>query len=263
MKLKSKKTTVNEREIDDGGGLLADGLLQRGELTLLLGCPGVGKMHAALWLAGIGARGYGDWFGHPVRSSFRTLVVQRDMGSTRLARALRALNLPEASMDSIRVSTVPDTIMRFDVPMVYKTFKAEVKRFQPDLVIINPSNIFEEGGSGLVQIARVRKALKAADVPPALLFVHHLRKPRVNARHRRGKIFSQTVFYTMSSTAREACVLNYASDAVEDSRVVFSVVKSDGPFYPGPPRTAWRPQPEGFEAVADFDWESFDREEAR
>jgi hypothetical protein len=250
-----------------GHVLLGDYVLQRGAMTLLLGAPGVGKSRAALWLAAKGAVGEGSWFGLPLRASFRSLVIQNENGMPRLARDFRALQLPAEARDSIRVCTPPPLGMQFGEVAFRAALKAEVLRFEPSLVILDPWNSvcldsmerdFQEG------LGHVREVLASVALPPALLVVHHLRKPRADDRARgRSLVNLGAGSYTLNSTARATLVLQAASDAVEDQRVVFNVAKANDSVSPWPARTAWRLHPEGFEAVVDFDWAAFDGEESR
>src|SRR4051812_13959679 len=68
----------------EGHKLVGDYHIQRGAIGVLAGAPGVGKSRAALWLAIRGAYGDGDWFGLPVHTQFRTLMLQNENGLVRL-----------------------------------------------------------------------------------------------------------------------------------------------------------------------------------
>src|SRR5262249_40820562 len=62
--------------------LVGQGLITRGEITLIGGEPGIGKSRAALALAVAGAKG-GLWFGIPVPHRFNTLIIQCENGRHR------------------------------------------------------------------------------------------------------------------------------------------------------------------------------------
>lgn len=93
---------------------------------------------------------------------------------------------------------------------------------------------------------------------PALLVVHHLRKPRDGDKHR-GRRMADLLAgsYVITSSARAVLTLQAATDAEDDQHVVLTVAKcNDGQM---PPRSAWRRSDGGFFTVADdFDWAAFD-----
>lgn len=70
--------------------LVGDNHVTRGSVFVIGGAPGVGKSRASVALAEAGATG-SEWFGFPVHSKFRTLIVQNENGRFRLKREFSEL----------------------------------------------------------------------------------------------------------------------------------------------------------------------------
>lgn len=235
--------------------------LQRGAPAVLAGPPGCGKSRAALWLAVAGARGRGGWFGLPVHSQFRTLVLQNENGMARLHRDFGGVAGVDDLDDWIRVSSPPTLGLAVANAQFRAELGAVVADFDPQVIVVDPWNAcvrdamerdFSEA------LSRLREVAAQGTQEPALLILHHLRKPRSEDRHRgRGLSNLLAGSYVLVSVARSVLVMQPASDDTEDSQVVITPAKNNDAALG--PRTAW--QREGaieFERVEDFDWEAFD-----
>ena len=240
--------------------LVGDYHLQRGAPAVMAGPPGCGKSRAALWLAILGARGAGNWFGMEVRCQFRTLILQNENGLTRLHRDMSELPNLEGLDDWIRISAPPVYGLALQSPQFRDELKAMMRDFAPHLLIVDPWNAcvrdamekdFQEG------FTRLREVLAESPNEPACLILHHLRKPKSDDRHKGrnlGHLLSGS--YVLASVARSVLVMQPASDDTQDARVVVTCAKNnDGDLGA---RSAWERRAGMFERVGEFDWEAFD-----
>lgn len=256
-----KPSELKAYEPPPNQNLVGDYHIQRGAPAVLAGPGGVGKSRAALWLAMLGARGGGNWFGMEVRSQFRTLWLQSENGLPRLHRDVKDVPGLEMLDDWIRISAFP-SFRSFDFQnrLFRDAVKTTLCEFQPNLVILDPWNqVARDGMEKDYQEAFVNLREVLADVPsePALLIIAHLRKPKAEDRHR-GRSLANLLAgsYVLQSVPRSVLVMQSASDDTDDARVVLTPAKNnDGPLGK---RTAWERRSGLFEPVPLFDFEGFD-----
>lgn len=241
--------------------MVGDYHLQRGAMSVLAGPPGCGKSRATLSLAVLGAQGAGTWFGHPIHTRFRTLILQNENSLSRLHRDMLQIGDKNELDDCLRISAPPPSGLALQNPAFRAELKAKLRDFEPGLLIVDPWNAcvqdsmerdFQEA------LLRLREVLVEVPGEPALLVVHHLRKPRGDDRHR-GRSLQHLVSgsYVMSSVPRSIFIMQPASDDTEDARVVVTCAKNnDGDLGP---RTAWERRDGAlFVPVDSFDWISYD-----
>ena len=253
-------TQLKDYVIPAGQNLVGDFHLQRGAPSVLAGPPGCGKSRATLWLGILGARGSGEWFGLPVHSKFKTLIIQSENGMARLHRDFEQIPNVDGLDDWLRVSAFPSYRgFEFANPNFRADLKAALRDFGPQLVIIDPWNACVRDSMErdfLEGFERLREVM--AEVPnAACMIVHHLRKPRSEDRHK-GRNLSNLLSgsYVLVSMARSVLVMQPASDDTLDNRVVLTPAKNnDGELGA---RTAWARNAGWFEPVADFDFKKFD-----
>ncbi|MBI3869294.1 MAG: AAA family ATPase [Verrucomicrobia bacterium] len=242
--------------------LLGDYHLQRGAMTVLAGPPGCGKSRAALSLAIKGARGEGTFLGLALHGAFKTLIVQNENGMTRLHRDVSQIGDVSSLGDSIRISAPPPLGMALQNPNFLEDLKAAIREFNPDLIIVDPLNacLRDSMEKDLQEVfSKIREIAAESNKQPAVLLLHHLRKPKSDDSHR-GRNLAHLLAgsYVLVSVARCVFVMQPASDDTEDNRVVVTCAKNnDGGMGP---RTAWtREAGLEFLPVAGFSWEAFDK----
>ena len=244
----------------NGWNLVGDFHLQRGAVTVIGGAPGIGKSRAAIALAVAGAQGAGaQWFGMPVMRLFRTMVIQTENGRVRLKRDFDALDIPELD-EFLCVCTPPPYGLRFDRPEFRAQLRRAVRRFKPDVVVLDPWNAVaseDKQKDYMAAFDAVRSVLPTGDDRPALVIVAHTRKP--NAAERTsgaGLLATLAGSYVLGSVPRAAFVVQRASNDTMDRKLVWTCCKNnDGEMGQ---RTAWQRANGLFEAVFDFDWKAFD-----
>jgi hypothetical protein len=138
---------------------------------------------------------------------------------------------------------------------------AAAQEFNPDLVVFDPLNsmVSDSQERDIIEVfGYLRQFVADVESNPALMVVHHLRKPREGDRHK-GRSMANLLAgsYVITSSARAVLTLQAATDAEDDPHTVLTVAKcNDGIMVP---RSAWRRVEGGFFAPAtDFDWDAFD-----
>ncbi len=245
----------------EGHNLVGDYHIQRGATAVLAGASGIGKSRAALWLAIRGAYGDGDWFGLPVHCQFRTLMLQNENGPVRLHRDFEQIKLPAIFDSWIRVSSPPPLGMLMDNPLFRAELRAAVDDFAPHVLLIDPWNsVARDSMEKDYQMAFnwLREILAGRPEDPAIVIIHHLRKPKDTDRARGfGLINLMSGSYTLGSVARSAMILQRASDdAKEKKQLVFTPVKNNDGRDEGE-ATAWELRDGQFFEAEEFDWDAF------
>ena len=240
--------------------MVGDYHIQRGAISVLAGAPGVGKSRAALALAIKGAEGRGDWFGLQLHSSFRTLILQNENGLVRLHRDFEEIKLAPEFDSSICISSPPSLGMAMDNPLFREELRGAIESFGPQLIIIDPWNsVARDAMEKDYQQAFVwlREIAAACPENPAILIIHHLRKPKGDDRaYGRSLVNLMSGSYIIFSIPRCAMILQPGSNDIEDNHVVFTPVKNnDGEMGK---RTASERRDGLFFPADDFDWEEFD-----
>ena len=240
--------------------MVGDFHLQRGAPTVLAGPPGCGKSRATLWLAVMGARGGGDWFGLNVNCQFRTFIIQCENSLTRLHRDFEAMDAVADLDDWIRISSFPPyRTFKFADAQFRGQLKASIREFQPQLIIVDPWNrvakdsMQKDFQEALEHVCEVMEEFPDS----ACLILHHLRKPKAEDRQKgRGLANLLSGSNVLEGVARAVMVMQPASDDVEDVRVVVTTAKNNDGEHGA--RTVWKRKTGWFERVNEFDWDAFD-----
>ncbi len=251
---------LRDYEIPEGHNMVGDFHFQRGSCSVLAGPPGCGKSRATLWLALLGARGGGKWFGHEVHTHFRTLILQGENGPVRLHRDFAQIEACDELEDWIRISEPPTLGLNLANPDFRAQLCAYVREFKPGLIVLDPWNSVARDSMEkdyLAAFESIREVLATVEPKPACLIVHHLRKPKAEDKQRgRSLAHLMAGSYTILSVPRSAFILQPASDDTEDDRVVFTTAKNnDGELGA---RSAWKRGGSMFEPCSEFSWEDYD-----
>jgi AAA domain len=241
----------------EGTFLVGDCHITRGSVFVIGGPPGVGKSRATIALAIAGALGK-PWFGLPVHTKFRTMIIQNENGRFRLSRDFASLDCSELD-EWVRISPPPPNGFRFDDGEFTMALKMEIEAFSPDIVIIDPWNAAaadDKAKDYLETFDAIRYVIPAGDDAPALGIVAHTRKPKNDDRASgRGLLNLLAGSYVLGSVPRTVFVMQAGSDDPEDDRVVWTCCKNnDGEMGQ---RSAWHRRDGIFVPVIDFDWDEF------
>jgi hypothetical protein len=256
-----RPSAIAEYVIPKDHFLVGEGVIERGGMTVFAGAGGVGKSRAVLALAVAAARGESSWMGLPIRFPFRTMIIQSENGLPRLSKDFQMLGNAAGLDEKLLVSVPPDMLIEMRDPAFRAELVDAAQEFKPDLVVFDPLNamVMDSQERDIKEVFGYLKRF-VADVEsnPALLVVHHMRKPREGDRHRgRGMANLLAGSYLITSSARAVLTLQAATDAEDDPHTVLTLSKSNN--CPLVPRTAWRRVDGGFFVPAtDFDWDAFD-----
>jgi hypothetical protein len=237
--------------------------IMRGEVFVIGGEPGVGKSTAATELAICGATGR-DWLGLPVHCRFKTLIVQNENGRYRLRQEYLARGHGAEIEDSILVSEPPPFGMTLNHPEFLADVRAALDSFRPDVVVFDPWNAAakdDRAADYAGAFDALRAMLPTGKEKPALGIVAHTKKPQAAEKRTGGSGLMHLLAgsYVLTSVPRAIWVMVRGGlDETDNSVVWFNPKNSNGPCSP---RGAWERGPEGFSAVEDFDWRTFENGE--
>ena len=247
---------MKEYEIPEESNLVGDYFIEAGQLSVMAGYAGVGKSRAAIALAVAGAK-QSEWFGNPVHTKFRTMILQDENSKIRLKREFSEIDCEEIN-EFIKVSSAPELGIDFADKDFREDLKTEIESFKPDLFVLDPfSSVTEEDTKAEFRrvLVMIRRFLHAIDPTIALMIVTHNNKPRGETQRGRGLMHSVTGSLVLTSMARTVFSIMPASDDTDDERVVFTVSKCNNGK--APPDTAWIRGNGVFKQVSNFDFEEF------
>lgn len=254
-------------EADPNDFLVGEGLISRGMFVTFGGEPGVGKSRLATTLAVAGARGNSSWLNFPVRTKWRTLVLQSENDAHRLKEECDAI--PKQFNDWIKFTDGLSHGMAFDKPEFRRELRRLYDEWPFEMMVVDPWNDVssEEGQKDYKEaLLNIQACFRGAKMP-AVVIVAHLRKRGRddNGKRKSGRelLHELSGSLALGSTSRTVVVVQAASAAMDDSRVICEVAKANN-VKPewfkeyGGPRSAWKRANGAFESVKDFDWNEYD-----
>lgn len=257
---------AREYQPNDEDFLIGQGLIMRGTVVNIGGQPGVGKSRLATSLAVAGARGNGRWQNYPVRSQWRTLILQTENQGNRLKEEFETI--PDEHDDMIRVSRSLPAGLAFGSAEFRQELAAYFDKWPFQMLILDPLNdiVTEDGQADFKEALQNVRIAFAGRPMPCLVIVAHMRKPR--AENGRGRKSGRELLHELSgtlaigSTARTVFVVQAGSSAMEDDRIIFEVAKANDckPDWLREygTRSAWHRKNGTFEPCEDFDWTQWD-----
>lgn len=242
------------------GLLIGDMHIVKGATSVIGGAPGVGKSRTSMALAIAGATGK-DWFGMKVHRKFKTLILQAENGPYRIFKELNEIEGILELDSHILVSNPPPYGIRLENQEFRNQFRKIQVEFQPDVIVLDPWNAAasdDKAKDYRETLDSLRSLIGNSAESPALVIIHHTRKPRENERGQgRGLSHHFSGSYVFVSVPRSAFVLEAASNDPEDDRIVWTCCKNNDGEEGG--RSAWHRRNGLFAPASDFDWQSFDK----
>ena len=247
--------------IPEGVKLIGDYHVERGNITVLGGPPGVGKSRAITALAVAGATGK-DWFGLNVHRPFNTMILQAENGRVRLKNEFADLDC-DILNERILISSPPSFGFAFLDNRFTKQLSEAVSKFEPDVFVIDPWNQLTRDITErdyMDAFEQISKVLPKDENSPAIVIVHHTRKPRFGEKaNGRSLLNILSGSYVLTSVPRTVFVMQPASDSPEDKRIVWTCCKNNNGEMGA--RSVWEIGKGLCERIDEFDWEGFDKGE--
>jgi AAA domain len=249
---------IKKYEPPPGTLLVGDNHIVRGGVFIIGGPPGVGKSRSTGALAEAGATRL-DWFGLPVHTTFKTLIVQNENGRFRLKLEFAELNANLLD-EHLRISPPPPYGLRFDKVEFRDQVREYVERFNPGVIQIDPWNAVSRDDKARdyrESFDLIRDVVPASDEAPSIGIIAHTRKPLPNERANGRTLLNLLAgSHILASVPRTIWILQHATDDVAETRVVVTCCKNnDGALGP---RTVWIRENGLWTQVHDFDWQEWD-----
>lgn len=254
-------------EPDENDFMVGQGLISKGMFVTIGGEPGVGKSRLATTLAIAGARGVNSWLNYPIRSKWRTLVLQSENDAHRLKEECDAI--PKQFNDWIKFTNGLSHGLAFDKPEFRRELRRIFDEWPFEMLVVDPWNDVssEEGQKDYKEaLLNIQACFRGAKMP-AVVIVAHLRKRGRddNGKRKSGRelLHELSGSLALGSTSRTVVVVQAASSDMEDARVICEVAKANN-VKPewfsdyGGSRSAWKRANGAFESIKEFDWNEYD-----
>lgn len=244
-------------ETPQGALMVGDGVIELGEIALLYGPPGSFKGFAVGHLMSCGAQGKGTWLGHKVQARFATLWLNCENGRRRLRDQLRKMNLPPEAEKYIHITDIPGVWDLSDRRLVAAIRRVILEKKIRLLVIDTVSNFLSDEFAKEFSafFADLNTLLHGIDPRPAILLIHHSRKPKDTDRGARGLLNTISGHQTLQRRARSICYLGRVTDDFDEKRIAAVWLKVSNNGEAEGTRTVVQLTPESeLREVEGFDW---------
>lgn len=237
--------------------------LTRGATTVIGGVAGCGKSRLVMSLAISGMLGQGaEWMGLPVHSHFTTALLQGENGEIRIKEDLEEIRAGGWDLQGwLKITPPPRFGLSFSSPEFCTQLHAWLEAERPGVLAIDPWNnctLDDKAKDYRAALDAVISCLPKGPDAPALVIVHHLRKPILGDMRRRGRdlLHELSGSHLIGSHSRCVFILEPATPDLEDDRLIFTCVKNNNgrPV----PATAWHRKNGLFAPCEDFDWEAWE-----
>ena len=248
-------------EPPEGAMLVGDGIIELGEIGLLFGPPGSYKGFAVGQLMALGAQGSGQWLGHPVQAQFASLWLNCENGRRRLRDQFKQMKLPAEAEQFIHVTDIPAVWDLGDVRLrteLRRTIEAKAIRL---LIVDTVSNFTEDefAKQFAAFFASLNTVLHGLEPRPAVLLIHHSRKPKESDRGARGLLNLISGHQTLQRRARSICYLGRVTDEFDEKRVAAVWLKVSNNGEAEGTKTALQLGPDAtLQPIKDFDWSDWE-----
>lgn len=240
-----------------GSMLVGEGIIELGEIAMLFGQPGSYKGFAIGQLMAYGAQGHGEWLGHPVKAQFASLWLNCENGRRRLRDQFRKMGLPPEAEKFVHVTDIP-AIWNLEDPRLAGTIRQFIIEKQIRLLIIDTVSNFtddEFAKEYAAFFAALNTLLHGLEPRPAVLLIHHSRKPKEGDKGGRGMLNTISGHQLLQRRARSICYLGRVSDDFDEKRVaaVWLKVSNDGEAE-GTKTALQLAEDATLQEIKDFDW---------
>jgi len=240
-----------------GSLLVGDGVIELGEIALLYGPPGSYKGFAVGHLMACGAQGHGKWLGHPVNAQFASLWLNCENGRRRLCDQFHKMGLPSSAEEFIHVTDIPAVWNLADVRLVAEIRRIIVEKHIRLIFIDTVSNFMDDefAKQFAAFFAALNTLFHGLEPRPAVLLIHHSRKPKDTDKGARGLLNLISGHQTLQRRARSICYLGRVSDDFDEKRMAAVWLKVSNNGAAEGTKTALQLAGDAtLQEIKDFDW---------
>jgi hypothetical protein len=240
-----------------GSFLVGDGVIELGGDSLLYGPPGSFKGFAVGELMACGARGYGEWLGFPVNTQFASLWLNFENRRRRLKTQFAKMDLPPNAEDFIFVTDIPGVWSLADVRLAGR-LRQTIEEKKIKLLIVDTVSCLVEDEMAkhfAAFFVALNAMLHGLEPRPAVLLVHHSRKPKEGDKGARALLNLISGHQTLQRRARSICYLGRITEEFDERRVVAVWLKVSDSGEAEGRKTALQLGDSGtLEEIQNFDW---------
>jgi hypothetical protein len=249
-------------ERPEGADLVGDGFIELGEVALLYGPPGSFKGFAVGELMVCGAEGGGSWLGFPVKCKFKSLWINCENGRQRLKKQFSKMQMPVDVRDYVFTTDQPDSFSLADKQLAEEIREAVITKGIGLLIIDTVSNFTEDelAKHFTAFFEALYAILRDLPVKPAVLLIHHSRKPKAEDRTGRALLNLISGHQTLQRRSRTIIYMGRPTEGFKEKRVVAVALKVSNNGEMEGDKTASQLGPEHrLDALPDFDWSEWDK----
>jgi hypothetical protein len=254
-------TEILSYEPPVGSLLVGDGVIELGEIALLYGPPGSFKGFAVGHLMACLAKGNGCWLGHLVNARCASLWVNCENGQRRLRDQFRKMSLPLDAEKFIHVTDIPAVWNLADVRLAGAIRQTIVEKQIRLLIIDTVSNFTSDefAKEFAAFFAALNTMLHGLEIKPAVLLIHHSRKPKESDKGARGLLNLISGHQTLQRRARSICYLGRVSDDFDEQRMAAVWLKVANNGEAEGTKTALQLADDAtLQEIKDFDWSQWE-----
>lgn len=204
-----------------GSFLVGDGVIELGGDSLLYGPPGSFKGFAVGQLMACGARGSGEWLGFQITTQFASLWLNFENRKRRLRDQFSKMKLPPDAEKRIFVTDIPSVWSLSDVRLANAIRKTIVENDIKLLIVDTVSCLVEDelAKQFAAFFGALNTMLHGIEPRPAVLLIHHSRKPKETDKGARALLHLISGHQTLQRRARSICYLGRVTDEFKEDRV--------------------------------------------
>jgi len=212
---------VQNYEPIPGSFLVGESVLELGETSMVFGPPGSFKGFAVGQLMVCGAQGYGTWLGHQVKAQFASLWLNCENGRVRLRDQFRKMKLPPDAERFIHITDIPAVWKLHDPRLVAEIRRTIIEKQIRLLIVDTVSNFVEDefAKEFAAFFADLNTLFQGVSPKPAVLLIHHSRKPKDTDKGGRGLLNLISGHQMLQRRARSICYLGRVTDDFDEKRV--------------------------------------------
>lgn len=240
-----------------GSFLVGDSVVELGEVAMLFGPPGSFKGFAVGHLMECGAKGCGTWLGHAVKTQFASLWLNCENGRGRLREQFSKMKFSPGAEKFIHVTDIPAVWKLNDPRLVAELRRTLIEKQIRLLVVDTVSNFVEDefAKEFAAFFADLNTLTHGLAVKPAVLLVHHSRKPKESDRGARGLLNSISGHQMLQRRARSICYLGRVTDEFDEKRLAAVWLKVSNNGKAEGMKTAVQLADDGtLQPIENFDW---------